>query len=93
MRSSVDVRIITATNTDLRVAVREGKFREDLFYRLDVIRFDLPPLRARRETSRALANHFLKQYSAENELPVRTLSSEAMRALVDYEWPRQRARA
>ncbi len=83
----VDVRIITATNTDLRVAVREGKFREDLFYRLDVIRFDLPPLRARREDIPALANHFLKQFSAENDLPTRTLSSEAMRALVDYEWP------
>ena len=83
----MDVRIITATNTDLRVAVREGKFREDLFYRLDVIRFDLPSLRARREDIPALANHFLKHFSAENDLPPRTLSSEAMRALVDYEWP------
>jgi DNA-binding NtrC family response regulator len=83
----VDVRIITATNVDLRTAVREGKFREDLFYRLDVIRFDLPPLRARREDIPALAAHFLKRYSDENELAVRTLSPEALRALVDYEWP------
>jgi DNA-binding NtrC family response regulator len=83
----VDVRIITATNVDLRTAVREGKFREDLFYRLDVIRFDLPPLRARREDIPALAAHFLKRYSDENELPLRTLSPEALRALVDYEWP------
>jgi DNA-binding NtrC family response regulator len=83
----VDVRIITATNVDLRQAVREGKFREDLFYRLDVIRFELPPLRARREDIPALATHFLKRYSEENELPTRVLSPEALRALVDYDWP------
>ncbi len=83
----VDVRIITATNVDLRQAVREGKFREDLFYRLDVIRFELPPLRARREDIPALAGHFLHRYSEENELPDRTLSPEALRALLDYEWP------
>ncbi len=83
----VDVRIITATNADLREAVRQGKFREDLFYRLDVIRFELPPLRARREDIPALANHFLRRFSEENELPTRTLSPEAMRALVDYDWP------
>ena len=83
----VDVRIITATNVDLRTAVREGKFREDLFYRLDVIRFDLPPLRARREDIPALASHFLKYFSEENKLAIRSLSPEALRALVDYEWP------
>ena len=83
----VDVRIITATNVDLRTSVREGKFREDLFYRLDVIRFDLPPLRARREDIPTLASHFLKYFSEENNLAVRSLSPEALRALVDYEWP------
>ena len=83
----VDVRIITATNVDLRQAVREAKFREDLFYRLDVIRFELPSLRNRREDIPALAAHFLRRYSEENELPVRTLSPEALRALVDYDWP------
>ena len=83
----VDVRIITATNVDLRQAVREGKFREDLFYRLDVIRFDLPPLRARREDIPALATHFLRRYSDENSLPIRSLSPEALRALIDYDWP------
>ena len=83
----VDVRIITATNVDLRQAVREGKFREDLFYRLDVIRFELPPLRARREDIPALAALFLRRYSDENELAPRTLSPEALRALVDYDWP------
>jgi DNA-binding NtrC family response regulator len=83
----VDVRIITATNVDLRQAVREGKFREDLFYRLDVIRFDLPPLRSRREDIPALAAHFLRQYSEENGLPIRSLSPEALRALIEYDWP------
>jgi DNA-binding NtrC family response regulator len=83
----VDVRIIAATNVDLRQSVREGKFREDLFYRLNVIAIELPPLRSRREDIPPLAAHFLKRYSEENGLPVRTLSPEAMRALVDYEWP------
>ncbi len=83
----VDVRIIAATNADLRQAVREGRFREDLFYRLDVIRFELPPLRTRREDIPALATFFLRRYSDENELPMRTLSPEALRAIVDYDWP------
>ena len=83
----VDVRIIAATNVDLRQAVREGRFREDLFYRLNVIAIELPPLRSRREDIPALATHFLKFYSDENGLSVRALTPEAMRALVDYEWP------
>jgi DNA-binding NtrC family response regulator len=83
----VDVRIIAATNVDLRQAVREGKFREDLFYRLNVIAIELPPLRSRREDIPALANHFLKYYSDENGLSIRAMTPEAMRALVDYEWP------
>ncbi|MFY9936736.1 MAG: sigma-54 dependent transcriptional regulator [Silvibacterium sp.] len=83
----VDVRIIAATNVDLRQAVREGKFREDLFYRLNVIAIDLPPLRARREDIPLLAAYFLKRYSDENSLPDRTLTPEALRALVDYDWP------
>jgi DNA-binding NtrC family response regulator len=83
----VDVRIIAATNVDLRTAVREGRFREDLFYRLNVIAIELPPLRSRREDIPALAMHFLKYYSDENGLAVRSLTPEAMRALVDYEWP------
>jgi DNA-binding NtrC family response regulator len=83
----VDVRILAATNVDLRQAVREGKFREDLFYRLNVITVDLPPLRARREDIPPLANHFLEFYSNENGLDGRKLSTDAMRALVDYEWP------
>jgi DNA-binding NtrC family response regulator len=83
----VDVRIIAATNIDLRHAVRDGKFREDLYYRLNVITVDLPPLRSRREDIPLLATHFLKRYSDENSLPLRSLSSDAIRALVDYDWP------
>src|SRR5271165_4444246 len=83
----VDVRIIAATNVDLRQAVREGKFREDLFYRLNVINIELPPLRTRREDIPLLAAHFLKFYAEENSLPDRTLTPDALRALVDYDWP------
>ena len=83
----VDVRIIAATNIDLRQAVRDGRFREDLFYRLNVITVDLPPLRARREDIPLLAQHFLEFYANENGLSARKLSSDALRALVDYEWP------
>jgi DNA-binding NtrC family response regulator len=83
----VDVRIIAATNVNLQQAVREGKFREDLFYRLNVIAVELPPLRSRREDIPALAGHFLKFYAEENGLPVRNIAPEAMRALVDYDWP------
>ena len=83
----VDVRIIAATNIDLRQAVRDGSFREDLFYRLNVITVDLPPLRARREDIPLLAQHFLDFYANENGLAPRKLSPDAMRALVDYEWP------
>ena len=83
----VDVRIIAATNIDLRQAVRDGQFREDLFYRLNVITVDLPPLRARREDIPLLAQHFLEFYSKENALAPRKLSADAMRALIDYEWP------
>jgi DNA-binding NtrC family response regulator len=83
----VDVRIIAATNIDLKQAVREGKFREDLFYRLNVIAIDLPPLRSRREDIPLLAAHFLKHYADENGLPERRLAPDALRALVEYDWP------
>lgn len=83
----VDVRIIAATNADLRQAVREGKFREDLYYRLNVISVEMPPLRSRREDVPLLASHFLKRFSEENNLPIRTLTPEALRILVDYDWP------
>jgi DNA-binding NtrC family response regulator len=83
----VDVRILAATNVDLQVAVREGRFREDLFYRLNVICLELPPLRARRQDIPLLSAHFLKMYADENGTPVPSLAAEAMRILMDYEWP------
>src|ERR1700709_894416 len=83
----VDVRIIAATNVNLQQAVRDGRFREDLFYRLNVIGLELPPLRARREDIPLLAAHFLKFYAEENGMEPRTLAPDAMRVLMDYEWP------
>ena len=83
----VDVRIIAATNVDLRQAVKDGKFREDLFYRLNVISLQLPPLRNRREDIPLLVAHFLLQYAKENSLSPRTLSPDAMRLLLDHDWP------
>jgi DNA-binding NtrC family response regulator len=83
----VDVRIIAATNVDLRQLVREGKFREDLFYRLNVITIDLPPLRQRKEDIPLLVEHFLRKYSLENEREDRRITPEALRPLVAYAWP------
>jgi len=83
----VDVRIIAATNVDLQQAVREGRFREDLFYRLNVICLELPALRARRQDIPLLSAHFLKLYADENDTAVPSLAPEAMRILMDYEWP------
>ena len=83
----VDVRIIAATNIDLRQLVREGRFREDLFYRLNVITIELPPLRQRREDIPLLVQFFLKKYAEENDRPVRRITPEALRPLMSYSWP------
>jgi len=83
----VDVRIIAATNVDLKQLVKEGKFREDLYYRLNVISVNLPPLRNRMEDVPLLVNHFLGRFSEENGLPTRHFSAEAMRPLLNYGWP------
>jgi DNA-binding NtrC family response regulator len=83
----VDVRVIAATNIDLHLLVREGKFREDLFYRLNVITVDLPPLRNRGEDIPLLVGHFLEKFARENGKPVLHLSPEALRPLMDYGWP------
>ncbi len=83
----VDVRIIAATNVDLKQLVREGKFRDDLYYRLNVITVQLPPLRQRREDIPLLVDFFIRKFAAENEKTVRQLSPEALRMLLDYAWP------
>ncbi len=83
----VDVRIIAATNIDLRQSVREGRFREDLFYRLNVITIDLPSLRQRKEDIPLLVDFFLKKYAEENDRPARHITPEALRPLMSYSWP------
>jgi DNA-binding NtrC family response regulator len=83
----VDVRIVAATNVNLQQAVREGRFREDLFYRLNVISLDLPPLRNRKQDIPLLVAHFLHRYAEENGFSARQLAPETLRLLMDYEWP------
>ena len=83
----VDVRIVAATNVDLRRAVEDGRFREDLFYRLNVIAVQLPPLRQRKEDVPALVAHFVDKYSRENGKTLSGVSPSAMQALLDYDWP------
>src|SRR5580658_1463070 len=83
----VDVRIIAATNIDLRQMVMEGRFREDLFYRLNVITVDLPPLRKRKEDIPLLVDFFLKKYAEENTRSAPRITPEALRPLLAYSWP------
>src|SRR3954466_2428771 len=83
----VDVRIIAATNVDLKKQVDEGRFREDLYYRLNVISVDLPALRSRREDIALLTHHFLEKFSKENGKHVHNIAPDAMRSLMDYAWP------
>ena len=83
----VDVRIIAATNVDLRKMMEEGRFREDLYYRLHVIAVTLPPLRERREDVPLLAQHFLQKYGEENAKSGLELTPEALDLLVEYDWP------
>jgi len=83
----VDVRLVAATNIDLRRAVEEGRFREDLYYRLNVIAVQLPPLRQRKEDIPALVQHFVAKYAGENDKAVTGVSPEALQALLDYDWP------
>ena len=83
---SVDVRIIAATSRNLAEGVKQGAFREDLFYRLNVVPLHLPPLRERREDIALLVRHFLKKYTAETGKPIRDIAPEAMKAMLEYEW-------
>ena len=83
----VDVRIVAATNIDLGRAVAEGRFREDLFYRLNVITIDLPPLRARKEDIPVLVQHFVAKYSKDNGRNVSGFTRAALERVIDFDWP------
>ncbi len=83
----VDVRIIAATNRDLGAEIKKGAFREDLFYRLNVVAIDLPPLHDRRGDVPALASFFLRRYAAENGKTIETFADDALESLVEYRWP------
>lgn len=83
----IDVRLVGATNKSLRQLVDEGEFREDLFFRLNVLKIDMPPLRQRPEDVILLANSFLKEFSKENERPEKPLADDALSLLRSYPWP------
>ena len=83
----VDVRIVAASNVDLLSLVKEGRFREDLYHRLNVIHLQLPPLRERREDVPLLLAHFLERFCNENVKPLRHFTAGAMKLLMDYDWP------
>jgi DNA-binding NtrC family response regulator len=85
--TQADIRFITATNRDLQAAVREGSFREDLYYRINVITLQLPPLRERKDDIRALVVHYLGKYGGELGKPVKEMAPAAMEMLVHYAWP------
>jgi len=83
----VDVRIIAATNTDLEELIEQKAFRKDLFYRLNVIKIELPPLRARKEDIPLLVRHFIELYNTENQKQVEGVSEDVLEILMDYDWP------
>src|ERR1700675_3946255 len=83
----VDVRLIAATNRDLRAALEDGTFREDLYYRLNVVPIDIPPLREHKEDVAGLANLFLARFAKDSGKPVEGITPEAMQILVNYHWP------
>jgi DNA-binding NtrC family response regulator len=82
-----DVRILAASNADLATLVRDGRFREDLYHRLNVITLELPPLRDRKEDIPLLVDHFLARYCEENSKPCQRFTSAALKLLMDYDWP------
>ena len=83
----VDIRLIAATNKDLEEAIRQGTFRQDLYYRLNVVSLSMPPLRERREDIPLLASYFVQKYSDKCNRKVRGISSEARTRLTNYDWP------
>src|SRR5512145_331248 len=83
----VNVRVIAATNRNLRDMITEGTFREDLFYRLNVIHLTVPPLRERREDIPALVGHFLAAFTRNNGTPVHAIAPEAIELMAAYTWP------
>jgi DNA-binding NtrC family response regulator len=83
----VDVRVIAATNKDLKQAVKDGKFREDLYYRFNVVEIDVPPLRERKEDIPALADYFMKKYAEYNDFRIKGITGEALEMLTAYNYP------
>lgn len=83
----VDVRVIAATNKNLSALVKEGKFREDLFFRLSVVNIQMPPLREKREDIGLMVTSFLKEFAKENDKQQAELTSEALQRILDYDWP------
>lgn len=83
----VDVRVVAATNKNLKELVARGSFREDLYFRLNVVKIEMPSLRERREDVILLANSFLQEFAKENDRPVKPLSDEALRLMQNYPWP------
>ena len=84
---NVNVRVVAATNKNLKELVAKGTFREDLYFRLNVVKVEMPPLRSRREDIVLLTNSFLQEFAKENERPVKPLTDEAMQLLLKYNWP------
>lgn len=83
----VDVRIVSATNVDIETRIKEGKFREDLYWRLNVIEIQIPPLRERKDDIEMLAKHFLDKYTAEHKKNIRGIDKGALSLMIDYSWP------
>ena len=83
----VDVRLVAATNKDLLLEIEAGRFREDLFYRLNVVTLKIPPLRERQEDIPLLAQHFAKDFARKNQRPVKGFTPQAMDRLLKYDWP------
>jgi len=84
---SVDVRLVAATNRDLAADVRDGRFREDLYYRLNVVHIEMPPLRIRGGDVLVLANHFLRQFALENHKRIEGFTDKARTKIISYRWP------